>query len=212
MGGNSALRQTVGGTQVSNLIAAIVLAAGKSARLGRPKQLLELEGRPLLQHVIDAVADSSVDEIIVVLGHEAERIEGSIELPPHGRVVLNPSFGQGQSTSVRRGLVAVGRDADAAVFLVGDQPRIRGEIIDQVIQAWMASPLPVARAYFNGTPGHPVVVARSGWDAFKAPRGDAGGREAMDAGAVEVLEVEFEMEPLEDIDTWADFHRIERGS
>jgi molybdenum cofactor cytidylyltransferase len=194
------------------LIAAIVLAAGGSARLGRPKQLLALEGRPLLQHVIDAVAESSVDEIIVVLGHEAHKIERSIVLPPHARVVVNPSFGQGQSTSVRVGLDAVGADADAAVFLVGDQPRIKGEIIDRVLQAWRESSLAAARAYFNGTQGHPVVVARSSWDAFKASRGDAGGREAMEAGAVEVLEVEFEMEPLEDIDTWADFHRVERGS
>jgi molybdenum cofactor cytidylyltransferase len=194
------------------VIAAIVLAAGRSARLGRPKQLLELDGRPLLQHVVDAVADSSVDEIIVVLGYEAQRIEHSIMLPPHARVVVNPSFGQGQSASVRRGLDAVGGDADAAVFLVGDQPRMRGEIIDRVIEAWRESSLPVARAYFNGTPGHPVVVARRSWNAFKASRGDAGGREAMDAGAVEVLEVEFDKEPLEDIDTWADFHRAERGS
>lgn len=212
MGGNSPVHQTGGGAQVADLIAAIVLAAGRSARLGRPKQLLELEGRPLLQHVIDAVAESSVDEIIVVLGHEAHRIERSIVLPPHARVVVNPSFGQGQSTSVRYGLDAVSRDADAAVFLVGDQPRITREIIDQVIQAWRESPLPATRAFFNGTPGHPVVVARSNWDAFKASRGDTGGREAMDAGAVDVLEVEFEMEPLEDIDTWADFHRVERGS
>jgi molybdenum cofactor cytidylyltransferase len=212
VGSDSPVRQTGGGAQVADLIAAIVLAAGRSARLGRAKQLLELEGRPLLQHVIDAVAESSVDEIIVVLGHEAKRIERSIVLPPHARVVVNPLFAQGQSTSVKRGLDAVGRYADAAVFLVGDQPRIRAGIIDRVIQAWRETSLPVARAYFNGTPGHPVVVARSNWDAFKASRGDAGGRKAMDAGGVEVLEVEFEMEPLDDIDTWADFHRVERGS
>jgi molybdenum cofactor cytidylyltransferase len=193
------------------LIAAIVLAAGRSARLGRPKQLLELDGRPLLQHVIDAVADSSVDEILVVLGHEADRIERSIVLPRRGRVVLNPSFGQGQSTSVRRGLDAVRGDATAAVFVVGDQPRITGRIIDRVVEAWRESSAPVARAYFNGTPGHPVVVARSSWDAFKSPHGDAGGREAMDAGVVEVLEVEFEMEPLDDVDTWADYHRVHGG-
>jgi molybdenum cofactor cytidylyltransferase len=207
MGRHRASFQAVGGPQVELLIAAIVLAAGKSERLGRPKQLLELDGRPVLQHVVDAVARSRVDDVVVVLGHERERIESAIVVPPRARVIFNPSFAEGQSTSVRRGLEEVG-DAGAAAFVVGDQPRVSADVIDRVIDAWRASTAPVARAYFNGTPGHPVVVSRSHWNTFMSVSGDAGGRDAMDAGLLEVLPVELGIEPLDDIDTWADYERV----
>jgi molybdenum cofactor cytidylyltransferase len=193
------------------LIAAIVLAAGTSARLGLPKQLLELDNRPLLQHVVDAVEGSSVDEIVIVLGHEAKLIKKSLSLPARARVAVNPSFAEGQATSMRCGLDAVNPEAEAAVFVLGDQPRVTSQIIDVVIGVWRESAESVARAYFNGTPGHPVVVARSSWDAFRTARGDVGGRQPMDAGAVEVAHVEVGVDPLEDVDTWRDYERLRHG-
>ncbi len=111
------------------MISGIVLAAGSSSRLGRPKQLLELAGKLVLQHVVDAAAAAPLDEILVVLGHSAGEVADRLALPAHGRVVLNPDHALGQSTSLQAGLRAAAPGADAAVVLLGDQPGIRPEAI-----------------------------------------------------------------------------------
>jgi len=85
-------------------VVGIVLAAGRGARMGSPKQLLELDGRPLLQHVIDAAAAAPLEGVIVVLGHEAERVAAALDLPAGVVVVANPRHRDGQSTSLRAGL------------------------------------------------------------------------------------------------------------
>ena len=81
------------------MIAGVVLAAGTSSRLGRPKQLLPLQGKPLTQHVIDATIAAGLDEVVVVLGHAAEEVEAGLELPPPARAVVNPDYEAGQSSS-----------------------------------------------------------------------------------------------------------------
>ena len=87
----------------------IVLAAGRGVRMGgTPKQLLLLDGRPLLQHVIDTAAAAGLEDIVVVLGHEADRIAPALHLPPGARVVVNPHHEEGQATSLTR---RPGRDA-----------------------------------------------------------------------------------------------------
>src|SRR5918997_5983315 len=104
------------------MISAVVLAAGASTRLGRPKQLLELDGKPLLQHVVDALDGAGLDEVVVVLGHEAERIRAAVVLPARGRVVVNRAHRSGQASSLRAGLDAVDAASEAAVVVLGDQP------------------------------------------------------------------------------------------
>ena len=153
----------------------IVLAAGRGVRMGgTPKQLLPLDGRPLLQHVLDAAASAGVEGVVVVLGHAADRIAPALRLPPGARVVVNPRHEEGQSTSLGVALDAMPPGAAAALVLLGDQPEVRADAIRAVIAA--AGRAPVVRASYGGVPGHPVLLARSLWPELARGRGDAGAR------------------------------------
>jgi molybdenum cofactor cytidylyltransferase len=190
------------------VISGVVLAAGTSSRLGRPKQLLELDGRPLLQHVVDAVAAAGVDEVVVVLGHAADQIGAAITFPDRARTVVNPDYRSGQASSLATGLEAVGPDPEAVVIVLGDQPRLDPQRIRRVLDAWTAADAAVARALWEGVPGHPVVIGRSQLDLFRTIEGDKGGRDVI-AGMTGVLEVEMgEAAPI-DVDTWDDFGALE---
>jgi molybdenum cofactor cytidylyltransferase len=189
------------------VISGVVLAAGSSARLGEPKQLLDLDGRPALQHVVDAAAASALDEIVVVLGHRAEEIAAALELPATARIVVNPDHAAGQSTSLIVGLDALDEPVEAAVILLGDQPRMTVEAIDAVIEAHERTGAAIVRPSWQGTPGHPVLVARSGWDRFRAAEGDRGAGPLI-AAAPDVHEIEMGAPPPIDIDTWDDYKRI----
>ncbi|MBA2273102.1 MAG: nucleotidyltransferase family protein [Actinobacteria bacterium] len=188
-------------------VSGIILAAGTSARLGRPKQTLELWGKPVLQHVIDAAAKASLREVIVVLGHRAAEIAGVLELPPEARAVHNPDFDAGQSTSLRAGLDACDRACEAAAVLVGDQPGLTTEMIDKVIRAYVMGDAQVARAMFEGAPGHPVIVDRALWSAWRTVAGDNGWRDLV-ASAPQRLDVDLGMPPPGDIDTPEQFEAL----
>jgi molybdenum cofactor cytidylyltransferase len=194
-----------------HVLAGVVLAAGTSSRLGRPKQLLDLDGRPVLQHVVDAAAGAGLDEIVVVLGHEASAVEAAIVLPPGARTTFNPNYASGQSTSLRCGLDELGQEIDAAVILLGDQPRIGPDLIIDLIDRFKKSDEPVLRPTFRGAPGHPVVAARSAWESMRAAAGDAGARDILQSLTREVREVEMHMSAPDDVDTWEQYEKLRDG-
>jgi molybdenum cofactor cytidylyltransferase len=186
-----------------------VLAAGFSSRLGQPKQLLELDGKPLLQHVVDAVTSARPSETIVVLGHEAGAIADAIALPSGARAIVNPDHARGQSTSLLAGLAAVeSTSVDAAVIVLGDQPRLTPDLVERAVDAFAGSDAAVVRSVYGGVPGHPVVIARSRWAELRALTGDSGARDVLDALGP-VLDIEMGS-PLADVDTWEDYERIRR--
>jgi molybdenum cofactor cytidylyltransferase len=188
------------------VICAVILAAGGSARLGRPKQLLELDGRPLVQHVLDAAAVAGLDEIVLVLGDQAAAVQEAVELPPTARIALNPDYRAGQSTSLRAGLEAADPGCEAAVILLGDQPRLPAELIRSAVEVYRATERPVVRTFFDGRPGHPVIVARSEWAALCALGGDAGGRQLWTPDAVAHFDVAGP--PPVDVDTWEQYQSL----
>jgi molybdenum cofactor cytidylyltransferase len=189
------------------VISGVVLAAGTSSRLGRPKQLLELEGRPLLQHVVDAAAASGLAEVVVVLGHESDRIATALALPSGTRIVVNHHYEAGQSTSLRAGLSSVDSRTDAAAILLGDQPRLTPSAIRKTLDAFRASEAPIMRALWQGTPGHPVVLARSEWGSIQKLMGDKGARDLVAASA-RVDVVEMGEPPMDDVDTWEQYEKL----
>lgn len=193
------------------MITGIVLAAGTSTRLGTPKQLLELDGRPLLQHVVDAACASSLDEVLIVLGHEAEIIQVVVALPDTARAVLNEDYETGQSSSLRAGLAAASHRSEAAAILLGDQPGMTPALIDEVIERWRATNAPIVRPTFQGTPGHPVIVGRGEWGSFARVEGDRGAGAEMERDPARVEIVEMGMPPLEDVDTWEQYERTRDG-
>jgi molybdenum cofactor cytidylyltransferase len=187
------------------MIAGVILAAGSSLRLGRPKQLLVWRQRPLLQHVIDAAAASSLDEIVVVLGHEASLISDALTMPEDARIAYNPDYRSGQASSLQVGLNAISEDAHAAAILLSDHPYVSGVLIDRVLAGFDPSSAPVVRPIFGDVPGHPVVVARSEWERW-ALSGDEGARSFLEGSPVRELpiaEAEFV-----DVDTWDDYEAL----
>lgn len=184
-----------------------MLAAGTSSRLGRPKQLLELGGKSVLQHVLDAAAASQLDEIVVVLGHAAQDIGARIRLPARTEIVLNHEYAQGQSASLRAGLRSAGLEAAAAVILLGDQPGVRPEAIEAVVQAWRAGNGPVVQACYQGRSGHPTLFARSVWAELAHIEGDEGARSVLTAHPEWRSTAEVGGPAPEDIDTEEDYAR-----
>jgi molybdenum cofactor cytidylyltransferase len=190
------------------LIAGVVLAAGTSSRLGRPKQLLELEDKPLLQHVVDTAA-ATLDEVVVVLGYEAKRIAAALSLPTNARVIVNEDYERGQSESVKAGLAALSDDVEAAAILLGDQPRVSADVIETTVHAWHDSRAAVLRPRFGEVPGHPVIVARSEWQRWGRLSGDAGARTLISKSGVTYLGLEGPAPA--DVDEWDDYERVRRG-
>ena len=200
----------MGGSKGSRVIG-IILAAGASRRMGRPKLLLPLDGKPLLQHAIDAAAASRLDGLIVVLGDRAEEVGAAIELPEGAREVVNERFAEGQSTSLRLGLRSAGEDIGSAAVLLGDQPGVGAALIDRVLAAFEAGDRPVARPVYTvgerRVPGHPVVLSREVWAEVEAVEGDRGAQRLLASRGDWLLEVAAEGAPPADVDTPEDYEK-----
>jgi molybdenum cofactor cytidylyltransferase len=155
-------------------VVGIVLAAGSSSRFGAPKLLARLDGRPVLEHVLEALRGAGLDEVVVVLGAAGEALEAGIAWQDERRV-RNPTPEAGLSSSVRVGLAAVPDGADAALIALGDQPRIRTATIARVIETAAAGDRPVVRARHAGnTSPNPVLVRRSAFRLADEAVGDRG--------------------------------------
>jgi len=186
-------------------VAGIILAAGKSSRMGKMKLLLDVHGKPMLGHVVESALHSALDEVIVVLGYEHERILESIDFKG-ATVVFNPDFHKGQSTSLKAGIAAVGESCDAALFLLGDLPLVGPEVIDAVLQKHKATRASIVVPVFGGKRGNPVLLARSLFPMVLALEGDIGAREILTAheDLIETVDVEHDG-ILFDVDTWEDY-------
>lgn len=195
-----------------SFLSGVILAAGSSSRMGRPKQLLPLGGRCLLQRVLDEAIASSLDEVVLVLGYRAEEIHAALRLPEASRTrcVVNADWALGQSTSLRLGLRRAAPTAAAAAILLGDQPGVEAALIDRVARAFLDAGLPAARPVYSGAdgsraPGHPVFLARRIWSEVDELGGDQGARNLLATRADWLLEVPVEGAPPADIDTWEDY-------
>ena len=183
------------------MIAGVVLAAGGASRFGSPKQLAELEGRPLLQHAIDAMLGvSAVDPVVVVLGAAAERVREALALRA-ARVVVCHDWAEGMAASLRCGVEAVG-DADWVIVTLGDQPRVTSEVIAAVANEAASAPAGVTaiRAMYDGVPGHPVALSREMLPGVAKLRGDVGARELLGSASVRTFEAGRLCDPV-DVDT-----------
>jgi molybdenum cofactor cytidylyltransferase len=189
--------------------AGVILAAGASRRMGEPKQLLRLHGRPLLESALAAACDSQLDEVVIVLGAHADEIRRSVRFG-RARVVLNAMHAQGMSTSLQAGIAALGADVTRAVVILGDQPDVTAELVDRLLETQAASGLPGAALSFDGLLHPPVVLARELWDDIDALEGDVGCRALVRAHPELVAAVAADRpggHPI-DIDTREDFERL----
>ena len=187
------------------MICGVVLAAGRSSRLGRPKQLLPLAGMPLLAHVLRNATASALDEVVLVLGHEATPIGATVGQWGQ-RIVVNPDYAAGQSTSLRAGLAAVDPTAEAVVVLLGDQPQVGPAVVDALIEAYRATGAPIVVPTYGGRRGNPVLFTRTLFPELARVGGDEGARGVVRAHDAEVLAVAVGPGPApRDVDTEADY-------
>ena len=189
-------------------VTAVILAAGRGSRMGSPKQLLPLDGRPLLQHVIDAAAAAPLAGIVLVLGQAAQEVAAAVHLPPGARVVVNPRWDEGQATSLRAGLDTIPESVHGALVLLGDQPEVRPDAIRALAEAHRLGGAPILRAAYRGRASHPVVLDRAVWPGVESLRGDQGARALLAAHSGHVRLVEVGGDPPEDVDTPEDLARL----
>jgi len=191
------------------VIAGIVLAAGRSSRLGRPKQLLPVHGEPLVRHTLRHVLASSLDQVILVVGHKSDEVRNAVAGLPVV-CVFNPDAAAGQSTSVRSGIAAVLPEVEAAVFMLGDQPGVDPNVIDALVSAWRESRPPVVAPLYDDRMGNPVLFDRRVFPELALLEGDAGARPVVRAYQVssqlQLVPVAGAAPP--DVDTEADYEAL----
>ncbi len=190
-------------------VSAIVLAAGMSTRMGRVKQLLPVQGEPLLQIVLDTLSQTAVDEIVLVLGFEADEIRRHMRLGS-ARVVINEAFRQGMSTSLRAGISNLAPEAQAALIVLADQPFLQSQTIDHLIAKYLEAKPKIAIPTHEGSRGNPVLVDRCLFPELKGLTGDVGFRATFGKHARDILEVPVnDRGILLDLDTAVDLENID---
>jgi molybdenum cofactor cytidylyltransferase len=199
--------------------AAIILAAGTSSRMGneRNKLLLPLHHRPVLAHVIEAVLGSHARPIVLVLGHQAAEVREHIQqdLAQNSiQVIENPDYSLGQSTSMQAGLrtllAAKPEDVStSAIFLLGDQPMITAQMIDELIALKEQSGKRIALPLYQGRRGNPVVFALDLAPELLQVSGDEGGRGVLKRHPDEIATLEMGEEAANfDVDTWEAYQEV----
>jgi molybdenum cofactor cytidylyltransferase len=184
-------------------IAAIVLAAGRSTRMGAVNKLIaEIGGKPLVRIAAEQALASRASPVIVVTGHERERVEAALNGLPV-RVVHNPDYAEGLGTSLKAGIAAVPDDADGAIVCLGDMPQVNAALIDKLIAAFdPARGALVVVPSIAGRRGNPVVWSRRFFHDLMAINGDIGARHLIGSYAEAVAEVLVEGDAaLTDVDT-----------
>lgn len=185
--------------------AALVLAAGGSSRLGRPKQLEPWGGTTLLGHVLNVIEGIGFEECFLVLGAESEKVLDSVELEGW-TVVENLEWAEGLASSLRVGLDAMTRLArsETAVLFLGDQPDIDPEVVRALLAAARKTRRPAVVPKYRYTWANPVVVKKVLWPRLMSLTGDEGAKGLLQAHPDWVEEIWFERRPPRDVDTESD--------
>lgn len=191
---------------MSGGVGAVVLAAGAATRFGSPKQLATLDGRPLLQHAIDAIlAVDRVEDVLIVLGAQAEAVAGAVDAG-RARFVTCADWERGMGVSLRCGLAELG-DRDAVVVTLGDEPGVTAQVIERALE--LVGDVAAVRATYDGVPGHPVVLARELLARADELSGDVGARDLLAGVAVRSFEAGSLAWPG-DVDTPDDLEALRR--
>ncbi len=188
-------------------IAAIVLAAGASDRMGpRNKLLCEIGGTPLVRRVVDTLADSDVTDVTVVTGHDAPAIAGAVA-GMNVRLVHNDHHTAGMGMSLARGVASLPDTIDGAMICLGDMPHVRADTIGRLIAAFSpAGGADICVPVHDGRRGHPVLFGRRFFKELSRLTGDAGARALMDSQGAQVIEVTVDDQGIfKDYDTPEDF-------
>jgi len=201
------------GPEGNRNVTAVILAAGRSTRMGGPNKLLaELGGKALVRTVTEQALASKASSVVVVTGHQAEQVEKALA-GLHVKFVRNPDFAEGLASSVKAGVAAVPADADGAVICLGDMPLISSGLIDRLIGTFAPDrgnliAVPVS----DGRRGNPVLWSRRFFNELMTLDGDIGARHLIAKHSEAVAEVPVEGHgAFLDIDTPQALEEAQRG-
>lgn len=204
-------------TPLEARIAAVVLAAGRSQRMGQPKMLLPWGDTTVIGQVVRTLAQARLHEIIVVTGGASQQVEAALKAYPV-RTVYNPCFADDQMTlSLQVGLASLSAEVDAALVALGDQPQMQLEVVHQVLQSYRQSRTHLVFPSYNMRRGHPWIIARPLWGALLEiqPTSAASSktlREILQPFAGQILYVDVAFDSiLRDLDTPADYQKERPG-
>ncbi len=190
------------------MMSAILLAAGQSKRMGKPKLLMPFGQSTIIEQTVDNLLGSATDEVIVVLGDRAKAIRRLIADRPV-KLVINPDYEQGMSTSIVAGLKLVNRRTSAVMLALGDQPLIDSQTINRLIAGFRSHDKGIAVPTYRGDRGHPVILNIKYKEPLLALKGDVGARRIIKENSGDILEVAVDCEGIKiDIDT-ADCYYLE---
>jgi molybdenum cofactor cytidylyltransferase len=188
-----------------SFVTGLVLGAGGSSRLGRPKQLLAYGDDTLLGHAVAVARACPFDQIVVPIGAAADEIRANVDLAG-ADVVVNDAYGTGCSSSIAAALSVVDARCDVLVLLLGDQPGVTPATVAALLAGSDGAPLAVCR-YDDGR-GHPIAFARDVFDELAELHGDKGVWKLLDRRAGDVVEVRIAgLVPL-DVDTPEDYQAV----
>jgi molybdenum cofactor cytidylyltransferase len=188
----------------------IILAAGGSARLGRPKQLLDCNGQKLIRHIVSAAEHSSASSIIVVLGSDHELIANEIPVDHHFHVVINDEWQEGMASSIRKGLKFlqdINPAAETVIFTVCDQPFITSSLLNDLVSEQMRTRKTIVACAYENTLGTPVLFQKSLFPELLALKGDAGAKKIIKQHEDDVATIPFTKGNM-DIDTNEDYQAL----
>lgn len=193
------------------MVTGIILAAGRGRRMGEPKQLLPLGGKPLVYHAAAAACQASFDKIIVITGaYEAAVTQVLQGLPVH--IIYNENWAQGQSTSVIKAVHSLGNETQAAMFLLADQPLVEAGLVNKLIEAYQETKASIIMPRCHGQYGNPVLFDMSVWrSALLQLSGDEGARQIIRQHQDTVFYVEISNgQVFLDVDTPSDYDQIKQ--
>lgn len=193
--------------------AGIILAAGMSVRFGQPKQLLMLDNKCMLEWVLDAALASRLALVVMVLGHEHQKILQTLGAKtnlPRVQTVINPRYREGQGQSLQTGLSFVHQVFHSVMFLLGDQPLLRSATIDHLLESFWNSEKDICIPVCRGKRGNPAIFSHALYAELMAIEGDVGARHIITENPARVLSVAINS-PLDffDIDSKEDLVEFE---
>lgn len=194
-------------------VAIVILAAGMSRRLGRPKQVLPLAGEPLVAHVGRRAQESKAMRVMAVVGGARQETMAALD-EIVDEVIINDSYEHGQGTSIAAGVQYLEGTShlfgscEAIIFLLGDQPGIEPSVIDSVIDAWEQGGR-IVMAKYTDRPGHPVLFDRAYWKELAQLQGEEGGRDVIRKHPDDVVYIPVEAESPMDVDTDSDWRVLQ---
>jgi molybdenum cofactor cytidylyltransferase len=189
-------------------VAGIVLAAGTSSRMGRNKLFMELEGEALVRRTVSRVAKAGVDPLIVVLGHEADRVRDALDGLPF-QAVVNAEYERGVNSSLRAGIHAASETgARAAVVVLADMPFVTTEMIAVLVETYRRSDVPLVISDYDGVNAPPMLYDRSLFPELAASDGQGCGKHVVKRHRHEAVSASWPAEALTDLDAPEDYERI----